>query len=201
MKIWGRSSSDLFFVGTNGSIMHYMPFVFQKMESGTTADLYDIFGMYEGKIYACGGYGSSIVLEYDGTHWVKVDSLTNFGKSQRWSVYANPDFLGFGGDGVIYIDRKYGDALRKPPMDVLEGKDVNGLPVGVFSIRGSSRKNIFAVGSWQYIIHYNGKSWRWFSELWDDGGHQQSAIAVTENSVFIAGEKNDRATVLIGIRK
>ncbi len=200
-RIWGNSPDNVYFVGVNGSITHYIPWIFQKMESGTTTDLLDISGVFKGKIYACGGELSSTVLEYDGTRWLKIDSLTNYGKSARWTVYADPDFLGFGGEGVIFIDRQYGDTLRKPPMEILEGKEVNGLPVGVVSIRGSSRKNVFAVGSWQYVIHYNGKSWKWYDELWDDSGHQQYAIAVTENTVFIVGQKNWRATILMGRRK
>ncbi len=200
-RIWGNSPDNIFFVGSNGSIMHYIPWIFQKMESGTTTDLLDISGVFNGKIYVCGGELSSTVLEYDGTRWLKIDSMTNYGKSARWTVYANPDFLGFGGDGVIYIDRGYGDTSRRPPMEILEGKEVNGLPVGVVSMRGSSRKNVFAVGSWQYVIHYNGKSWKWYDELWDDAGHQQYAVSVTENSVFISGQKNWRATILMGRRK
>ncbi len=199
-KIWGRSPDDVYFVGSNGSIMHYIPWIFQKMESRTTTDLLDISGVFKGKIYACGGMYSGIVLEYDGARWSEVDSLSD-SKIGRWSLWADEKFFCVGGHDLRYIDTKYGDTLRMPPKDILEGGLGAGLPIVTEGIHGSDRRNVFAVGSWQYVIHYNGKSWKWYDALWDLNGPTQYGVSATANSVFIVGENGGRATILVGRRK
>tara|TARA_B100000315_G_scaffold195807_1_gene186770 strand:- start:10373 stop:10744 length:372 start_codon:yes stop_codon:yes gene_type:complete len=42
--IWGTSSNNVYFVGGNGSIVHYDGLNFVKMESGTEVDLNSITG-------------------------------------------------------------------------------------------------------------------------------------------------------------
>ncbi|MGA8265449.1 MAG: hypothetical protein WB779_13480 [Ignavibacteriaceae bacterium] len=44
-KIWGSSSQDLYIVGNTGSIAHYNGSTWQKIESGTTTDIIDIWGV------------------------------------------------------------------------------------------------------------------------------------------------------------
>lgn len=198
-KIWGTSSDNLFFVGTNGSITHWDGAKFTRMESGTTTDLYDISGTFNGKVYACGGEFSGTVLEYDGNSWKRVDSLSDT-RIGRWSMFAKNDFFAVGGHDLRFIDIKYGDTLRTPPRTVSEGGLGNGRPIVTTSIRGSSRRNVFAVGGWQYVIHYNGKSWKWYEELWDLTGPTQYSVGVTENNVFIVGYKDGKATILHGRR-
>ena len=199
-KAWGNKS-EMFFAGESGSITQWDGSVFRKMTTNTTIDLYDISGKYDGKIYACGGEFNGIVLAYDGAQWSAIDSLSDNGAIARWTVFATNGFFAVGGDDVRFIDTAYSKTLTKPPKEVLEGALKNGLPIGTICIRGSSRKNVFAVGSWQYVIHYNGKTWKWYDELWDETGHTQYAVSATNNSVFIAGYKNGRATILIGRRK
>ena len=43
-KLWGTSSSDLYGVGYNGMITHYNGRTWQKIESGTTTNINDIWG-------------------------------------------------------------------------------------------------------------------------------------------------------------
>ena len=49
--IWGTSSSNMYFVGRTGSIVHYDGSEFVKMESGRDVDLKDIDGTEDGDIY------------------------------------------------------------------------------------------------------------------------------------------------------
>lgn len=198
-KIWGNSSDNLFFVGTNGSITHWDGVKFTRMESGTTTDLYDISGTFNGKVYACGGEFSGTVLEYDGNSWKRVDSLSDT-KVGRASVFSNREFFAVGGGNLRYIDKKRGDTCQSPPKEIMEGGFQNGIPIYIEGIRGSSRTNVFAIGGWQYVLHYNGKSWKWYEELWDTSGHPQYSVSVTEDGVFIVGSKDGKATILHGRR-
>lgn len=48
-KMWGSSSNDLYVVGNNGNIAHYNGSQWTKIESGTTLDIYDIWGDFNDK--------------------------------------------------------------------------------------------------------------------------------------------------------
>jgi len=68
-KLWGTSSYNLYGVGDKGMIAHYNGSSWQKMESGTTVDLNDIFGLDANHIWAIGtmsdGNGT-VILSFDG---------------------------------------------------------------------------------------------------------------------------------------
>jgi hypothetical protein len=83
--VWGTSSSDMYFVGDNGSIVHYDGSGFEKMESlpgegGTDIDFKDIWGVVDEKtgkvdIWVCGDDNNpdrSIVLTLDNGTWKTV---------------------------------------------------------------------------------------------------------------------------------
>ena len=44
--VWGTSSSDVFAVGRQGTIIHYNGKVWATLTSGTTDDLYGIWGIF-----------------------------------------------------------------------------------------------------------------------------------------------------------
>ena len=48
-KIWGSSSNDLYVVGNNGKIAHYNGTSWQRIESGTTLNINDIWGDFNEK--------------------------------------------------------------------------------------------------------------------------------------------------------
>ncbi|MBF0450216.1 MAG: hypothetical protein HQK75_05900, partial [Candidatus Magnetomorum sp.] len=61
-----------FAVGSAGTILHYMSGSWSAMTSGTSNDLYDIWGSSEQNIYAVGQDG--IILHYDGNQWTEQNS-------------------------------------------------------------------------------------------------------------------------------
>ncbi|NOZ75675.1 MAG: hypothetical protein GXO90_09965, partial [FCB group bacterium] len=73
-KIWGSSPDDIYFVGLNGSIVHYDGSTFRRMESGTEVDLKDIDGTPDGEHVFAVGWDSnmpapSVVLELNAGIW------------------------------------------------------------------------------------------------------------------------------------
>jgi len=44
-KVWGTSSSDLYILGNAGNIAHYNGINWEKIESGTTTDINDVWGI------------------------------------------------------------------------------------------------------------------------------------------------------------
>ncbi len=68
-KIWGADNKNLYVVGNNGTIVHYLNSSWQKIKSGTSLDLYDIYSENGKDIYVSGGnFGnySGILLNGNG---------------------------------------------------------------------------------------------------------------------------------------
>ncbi len=62
-KVWGSSSSDVFAVGYDGIIVHYDGDTWTPMNSGTSVDLFGVWGSGS-DVFAVGA--SDTVLHYDG---------------------------------------------------------------------------------------------------------------------------------------
>jgi len=56
--IWGASSTDVFAVGTSGTIQHYDGAGWGSMSSGTTNDLYGVWGTSTSDVFAVGDSGT-----------------------------------------------------------------------------------------------------------------------------------------------
>lgn len=65
--IWVASASDVFVVGSNGTILHYDGKAWQQMNSGTNEHLLDVWGSSGTDVFAVGGGGT--ILHYDGKSW------------------------------------------------------------------------------------------------------------------------------------
>ncbi len=203
-RIWGYSSTDLYFVGTNGSIMHYIPWIFQKMESGTNLTLTGVCGNST-EIWAVGGsIGSnkSVRLRWDGTRWVNMDSLISPIQESTRGVWLDArgslpgGFIGFAGYGVVYCDTTW-----KLLPDGITGGLLPGS--GVYqAIRGNARNDIFAAGHYGAFIHYNGRTWHCFTELIRYPSDRLfMSISVTKNMVVAVGDENDKGFAVIGVRR
>jgi len=100
--IWGTTSSNIYFVGDNGSIVHYEGSTFTKMASGTNTPIVDVWGRDENDIYFCqfnSTTGHSGILHYDGN---QLESLYYFE-----SIVHNSDTL----SGAIHTIWIYEDTL------------------------------------------------------------------------------------------
>lgn len=87
-KIWASSSSDLWFVGNRGTIVHYSSGTWQRIESGTTVGLRDVTGFIDHPsehtaIVAVGTSGAdsrilalSPVAAHDTLNWPSSESVS-----------------------------------------------------------------------------------------------------------------------------
>ncbi len=203
-RIWGNSPDDVYFVGANGSITHYVPWIFQKMESGTNLTLTDVYGNST-EIWAVGGSigsNNSVRLRWDGTTWANMDSLISPIQESTRGVWLDArgslpgGFIGFAGYGVVYCDTKW----KLMPDGITEGL----LPgSGVYqAIRGNARNDVFAAGHYGAFIHYNGRTWHCFTELIRYPSDRLfMSISVTKNMVVAVGDENDNGLAVIGVRR
>lgn len=68
--VWGTSGSDVFAVGSAGTILHYDGIEWGAMESGTVLDLNGVWGLSSTDVYAVGD--DLTILHYDGTGWTAM---------------------------------------------------------------------------------------------------------------------------------
>lgn len=183
-KIWSSSLNNIFFVGNNGSIVHYDGSEFTRMESGTEVDLTDIWGTMDNTtgivIIWTSGYDEStdgsIVLTLDNGEWKTVyERFPNFTgntiddkvhftpmASTLWTVTESENLWVGGGSGVYTLNDKY-ESTAYSYIDIEN-------EVGYFSfpwkIRGNGKNDILIVGENSSIFHYNGASWNWYEQIY-----------------------------------
>lgn len=206
-KLWGTSPTNLYGVGDNGFIMHYDGADWQAMASGTEVDLQDVWGTADGSVvWACGWTDNvgTVLLAYQNNQWrvVYFDSENRFNIRQDtlssiWtSVWTNNSTdISILAPAGLYIAPSHtgGEAwLRKWFTDTF----APGFPRRV---RGTAPNDLFVVGDFSMVAHYNGASWRFFSELFGPTGRMRS-VAVVGDEAFVVGNAAGRAVVYHGKR-
>lgn len=73
-KVWGSSADDVWFCGTDGSLMHWNGTEFAAVSSGTSRTLLTVNGSADGRsVTAVGGaFEATIVESLDGSGWREV---------------------------------------------------------------------------------------------------------------------------------
>lgn len=197
-KCWGQSSSDMYFVGLRGSLAHYSSGpngggTWRRVESGTSTNINDVWGVNEddtnNEVVYCAvssffNPGDQKILKLtDGGN--KIDSISWGTGRNVFSVWSsNGRVLYACGSGVF--ENKHGYWHEAPLPSIYTN-----------NIRGISLADIFVVGDFGLVAHYNGVNWRVFSEVEDA---QYFALAMKNNLVVCVGQKNSKAVVLRGRR-
>ena len=161
--IWGFSSNDLYFAGTSGSLTHYDGNSFNLLPTTITMDIKDIFGTTdpisgdEEILYvASNSYVEPpdrgiFILNGIQSILANSDSLPNF-ISTLW--FDKNDKYYVAGDG-LWFTRKLGQSWTK---------EKSLLPYYKNDMLGLNHNDIFIVGAYGYIAHYNGANWRNYND-------------------------------------
>lgn len=198
-KMWGISSNDFYIVGTNGQIAHYNGSNWQRIESGTTLEFMDIFGATDSKtnqlqilavctrnypldkaIYNIEGNTANQISSFP-IHW-DLFSCWFIPKRHYYVV----------GSG-IYEKRNITDnRWLNEPLDITH--------YGTSKIRGNNSNDVFVVGAFGEILHFNGYSWKsYLPELSTfNGGY--GSLDIKGNLVAITGLESAKAKITIGNR-
>jgi len=208
--IWASSPDDIYFVGYQGSIVHYDGLIFTKVESQTDIDLLDIWGTYGYNIWACGKNDwSSIILHSNVNLWStfyqrrsdtnewelpKDEILLNI--ASIWDSGEGDSLWAVGSWGVFRVSRKHPGKARwaYPRRWDSPGEYEMGYPL---KVRGTADNNLFVVGQRSTVLHFNGKSWYRYMDLyWDVVALKGSdniwfwSLAVTEDLIVIVSDEN-----------
>jgi hypothetical protein len=197
-KIWGTSSQDLYFTGSEGNIYHYNGTNFQKLESGTTLDIQDIWGAQDKNgnweiLAAAGNYyvsnqrkilsikGTTVTtLSDSGIHWA-LNSVWFMPGKQYWVA----------GDGMW----KKNFMIQTPLW-----KQVHATTYTTNRVRGIGINDIFICGAYGNIAHFNGVSWRIYDDLTGLGYGQYHSLAAKENLFIAVGDNYSLAVIAMGTR-
>lgn len=195
--LWGTSSNNIYAVGSNGTILHFNGSVWQKIESGTSLYLTNIFGFENGHFFVCGGSietNTGILLKYNGTTIEKViersyikDSLSGI-MTGIWGSDENNLYVSC--DGGLFFSKEGSWSKLSVPND----------HTLIRNIRGNDSNNLFIPGSFGMILHFNGNSWHRYDEFYrKPGGDKLYNAWVKEKKVFIVGmSENSRGIIYRG---
>jgi hypothetical protein len=150
--VWGSSSTDVFAVGTSGTILHYDGSAWSAMNSRTSDTLWDVWGSSATDVFAVGEPGT--ILHYDGNTWSAMSSGLIGGLYGVWGSSATDVFAvghSVGEEGgwgaILHYDGSAWSAMNSGTGDLLS------------DVWGSSATDVFAVGALGQVRHYDGSTW------------------------------------------
>jgi hypothetical protein len=198
-KAWGKSTNDICFVGMGGSIAHYQNGIWNKIESGTTTSLNDIWGYYnsetncstiltvasdlmdvsEHRLLAISGNGAKDTLDYPYNKRLK-------------NVWFKNNY------SPIYVS---GTDVMKYERGKWQVFDLSNWEIR--AMRGREVNDIVVVDAEGKFFHFNGVEWTKDESLVGQYGFE--SIAIKNNTVVIVGTVlngviSSEAVVIVGKR-
>ena len=112
------------------------------------------------------------------------------------------DAVWFDANRIYYV---VGDGIyRKESIDNIKNWDGLGLSLTSYTshaIRGNHINDVFVVGAFGDVLHFNGNSWRSYRESTALSYGAYFAVAVNGDFMYAVGEYADKAVVLKGKRE
>ncbi len=199
-KLWGKSSTDLYAVGNNGAIAYYNGVDWQKIESGTELNIYDIIGQktdngdYEILCVAAKQLISTDKKIFKLEKNVPIN-LPTFGiPSSIRSIWFKPGKKYYVvGSGVF------------SKTDITSNQSWNSIGESITqyytnSIDGNDLNDIAICGSYGELLHFNGNSWQSFQGEVQLQAGSYGEIKINDNIIIAVGYDSPKAVITIGKR-
>ncbi len=194
LSVWARSSTDAYACGANGIVLHYDGVRWTSLQSGTNLHIWQITGLPDGEVYAVASdyFNSllgSVVLRIEG-NTVTQDQF--FPVGQKFGIWGTTHGeLYATGEGTFH--KVNGSAWQEIPTP--------NPRVAMWSVTGTASNNVLVAGSYGAVIHWSGKSWKFYDELYDRSSSKSyfTAFAIG-NKYFLVGNTPSQALVTIGTR-
>ncbi|MBU2508613.1 MAG: glucosyl transferase, partial [Bacteroidetes bacterium] len=200
--MWGTSSKDFYVVGNNGNIAHYdgspSGTGWEKIESGTELNFYDIHGNYNYKTNKW-----EIIAVASHIAHSKERAIVKIENNKIESLSSEP--IGWSLSSVWFIpNRKYyvvGSGIYK--KNFLQNSAWNAdlynlTPYYASEILGNGLNDIFIVGACGIVFHFNGTTWREQQPV--NCNHGYGNISMKDNIVAISGSNGSEGILLLGKR-
>jgi hypothetical protein len=200
-RMWGTSPSSMYFAADNGRLTEWYGRGWQKIESGTSLDIKDIWGSkntHTGEweiMAAAGNYYVSrqrmILRIRDINVSALSDSGINWALNSLWFVSGKQYWVV--GDGMWQKRFTMGAAYWKDLDQSVTDYVTN-------QVRGTDVNDVFLCGAYGEILHFNGMTWKSYRNVTGLSYGQYQSIAVKGNTVVAVGYNEDRAVVARGRR-
>ncbi|AFH50313.1 Hypothetical protein IALB_2610 [Ignavibacterium album JCM 16511] len=199
--MWGSSSEDFYIVGNNGNIAHWDGRKWTKIESGTTLPIRDIWGDFNTRTNSYEIL--AIAAEVDVDKGIKVLRIekNNVVEENNTGLSWDVGGLWFKSGSKYYVAGA-GIHYKHTLRDSIWKRYQRGLVTnyGGDGIRGSDINDVFAVGSYLEIVHFNGSSWHnYLNEISSNTG-VLSGISNNGNIVTLVGFNGRKAIIVLGKR-
>ncbi len=181
-SLWGTSSSNFYIVGQNGNIAHYNGTSWEKIESGTTTDINDVWGYYNES-----NNKTSILAV--------ISNMYNAGDIRLVALSGNQakDTLNYPYQrrikGIWFKDNYSpvyvcGEGIMEYERGRWKLTDLTGWIVA--AIRGKGLNDIIAVDENGTLLHFNGLRWEIVKNFED---MYFVSIAIKDNTILVVGTK------------
>jgi hypothetical protein len=201
-RIWSSSPNSVYFVGNRGTIVCFDGTMWQRIESGTTLPIQDIWGAVNPntgvtEIYAV---ASNYIAVPSGKKLLRItstnatamsDSGLNMFLNSIWFCPGSPYYIV--GGGFFYSGSITQSTIWQGAPNIVT-------TYYSLRIRGTASNDIFIVGAYGDVVHFNGSTWKSFQQQTAFNGNYWS-VAMKGNLVIAVGGDGDRAVVAIGRRR
>ena len=189
-KAWGINSNSMYFVGRAGNIVSYTNGIWQKIESGTTTKIGDIWGANGTILCAVSNKatpGDLKILKVSSTN--TVDSISwNTGREVQSIWFSDTSKIFACGDGVF---------IRGANSSWTEQKSLPSYYSN--RIRGIADNDVIVCGDYGLLAHYNGVSWVSYN-LPNALSLVLSSLDFKGNTVVVTGYDGSNAYIIMGKR-
>jgi hypothetical protein len=193
-KAWGSSSSNMYFVGWNGTIIHYDGVRWRRIESGTTLPIMDIYGArdprtgrYEILCVAADpnipGRSQVLAIENGTMREMATDPIW-----EPWGIWFIPQRRYIhAGDGLWEAYRVSGPWVRNTQLPALFKT----------SVRGQAINDVVVSGAFWLLAHWNGIRWQtYFPRI----SNSFTSVTIKDNTMIAVGGVENKAVVVRGRR-
>ncbi|MDP2364110.1 MAG: glucosyl transferase, partial [Ignavibacteria bacterium] len=184
-KLWGTDNNNIYAVGYNGQIARNNGTSWQRIESGTNANIVDISGILneDGK-YTKYCAADNLLLYIDGDN-----NLRSIAVEQGMflnSVWAASNRLIYtAGNGIVLYKNESWQKINTP--------DINT----IYRVKGQSYNDIVGLSSTLTVFHFNGYSW---NSIQTGTNNIYLKIQIKNNSIATSGWNGDKALITLLFR-
>jgi hypothetical protein len=194
-RLWGSSSQNLYGGGAQGGLAYFDGQHWQKLSSGTRVTINDVWGVHNSLT------GERLVLcaasnKFDpGERKILRIGQQNSVDTIAWSPQRRIHSIWFDRSSALYTAGG-GVFVRKENQDWSE---ITEIPL-IFTnrIRGVGENDVFVVGDFGLVAHFNGASWHVYADAPRALYH---SLNYKRDLVIAVGERNAQAVILMGKRQ
>ena len=200
IKLWGSDKNNIYCVGRNGAIYHYYGTNWQRIESGTTLNINDIWGDFNEKTQEW-----EVLAVASNVNTSVERAIIKIGNNTSQSTSTSPIQWSLKTCWFIPMRKYYvaGSGIYEKHNLILDQWANEPLEITTYytnRIRGNDINDVVGVGAFGDLVHFNG--WQWESNYTQPNLNFGSYLSVDfkNNLVVAVGLEYNQAEILIGIR-